>query len=252
MEITTAQWNRYIGILRKLDDYAYDAFLSKMQDCHLLDDFGNIVADIDDWGRKQLINSAYTIAAQSSEATAAVSAEMYSLMAEMQGKVIDVPELEPIPSIEDVAKTVNGVLKTSHNSNEMSSAVARLVKRTGVRTTRRNARRDRAEFAWIPSGDSCAFCLALASNGWQSVQSADHQEHIHANCDCTYAVRFDGVSNVEGYNPDEYRKEYYSADGSDPTEKINSIRRKYYDENKDKINAQKRAAYALRTEESND
>ena len=31
----------------------------------------------------------------------------------------------------------------------------------------KNALRDGAEFAWVPNGDTCAFCMTLASRGWQ-------------------------------------------------------------------------------------
>ncbi|MCD7838053.1 MAG: hypothetical protein LUG65_04000, partial [Clostridiales bacterium] len=109
------------------------------------------------------------------------------------------------------------------------STVGRLVKQVGADTTLKNAQRDGAQFAWVPHGDSCAFCLMLASRGWQYMSKKalrnSHAEHIHANCDCQYAVRFDGKSTVEGYDPDKYRKIYDFANGNDSTEKINSIRR---------------------------
>ena len=64
-----------------------------------------------------------------------------------------------------------------------------------------------------------------------------HAEHIHANCDCQYAVRFNDNTSIEGYDPDKYREMYENAEGSTPQEKINSMRRMKYQENK-------RAAYA--------
>ena len=52
----------------------------------------------------------------------------------------------------------------------------------------KNAVRDGAEWAWVPHGDTCPFCITLASNGWQKasrkVLKGGHAEHIHANCDC--------------------------------------------------------------------
>lgn len=63
--------------------------------------------------------------------------------------------------------------------------------------------------------------------------------HIHANCKCTYAIRFNPEVNVEGYDPDAYLKAYRDA-GSD----VNELRRIHYAENRERINAQKRAAYA--------
>ncbi len=149
-----------------------------------------------------------------------------------------------------MAKTVQGVAEVSQNSEEMGSAVGRLVKQAGADTTLRNALRDGAEFAWVPSGDTCAFCITLASRGWQRASKkaikGGHAEHIHSNCDCTYAIRFDGKGGVAGYDPEKYLRMYEGAEGDTPREKINALRRENYAEHKEEINAQKRAAYAER------
>ena len=71
-----------------------------------------------------------------------------------------------------------------------------------------------------------------------------HAEHIHAHCDCEYAVRFDGKSTVAGYDPDKYLEEYCDANGD-----INEMRRKRYAQNKDAINARKRELYASKKAE---
>ena len=127
-----------------------------------------------------------------------------------------------------------------------------MVKQAGADTTLRNALRDGAEFAWVPAGDTCAFCLTLASRGWQRASKkavkGGHAEHIHSNCDCTYAIRFDGKGGVAGYDPDKYRAMYDAAEGDTPREKINAMRRENYAEHREEINAQKRAAYAERKE----
>ena len=70
---------------------------------------------------------------------------------------------------------------------------------------------------------------------------------VHANCDCTYAIRFDD-SEVEGYDPRKYEEMYYDADGKKPQDRINAMRREFYAQNKDEINAQKRSAYEKRKE----
>lgn len=77
-------------------------------------------------------------------------------------------------------------------------------------------------------------------------RSTGHAEHIHSNCDCEYAVRFDERSGVAGYNPEKYAEMYYAADGNNPTERINAMRREQYAKNKEEINAQKRIAYDVR------
>jgi uncharacterized protein VirK/YbjX len=93
--------------------------------------------------------------------------------------------------------------------------------------------------------------LTLASRGWQTASKGaiknGHAEHIHGNCDCAYAVRFNEKTNYAGYDPDKYLAMYNSTSGT-PNQKINAMRRKAYAENKEEINAQKRSAYEKRKE----
>ena len=80
------------------------------------------------------------------------------------------------------------------NPENLPSGVSRLVKRAGADTTLHNAVRDGAQWAWVPNGDTCPFCITLASRGWQTASQKllknGHAEHIHSNCDCEFAVRF--------------------------------------------------------------
>lgn len=72
----------------------------------------------------------------------------------------------------------------------------------------KNAERDDAEIAWITHGDTCAYCLSLAAQGWRRVSlnivGNGYAEHIHANCNCEYAVRFNKNTTVHGYDPEKY------------------------------------------------
>lgn len=213
----------------------------------------------------ELIDYAYSVASKYGEAAATLAAEMYDKIAKISN--VAVPSAVPasVPEVNEVAKAVVGTCKTG-NEEIISSAVGRLVKQTGVDTTMQNALRDGAEWAWIPHGDTCAFCIALASRGWQRASTKaiknGHAEHIHANCDCTYAVRFDSETEVEGYNNGRRYLDLYDSavkyeddDGeisvniwAKSKDKINALRREFYAENKEKINEQKRDAYAKRKE----
>lgn len=203
-------------------------------------------------GMKQLVRYAYGISTKYGEAAAELACQMYDACGLASGLFLEPAIPAEVAEYAEVAKTVYGTAKTSQNIEEMTSAVTRLVKRAGQDTTLKNALRDGAQFAWVPSGDTCAFCIALASRGWQYASKdaikGGHAEHIHANCDCAYAIRFDNKTQVKGYDPDKYYQQYASADGNTPEEKINSMRRKYYAENKETILAQKADAYAKRTE----
>ncbi len=240
MYISTKDWTAFVNKLSKINQSAAD----KVREYVAKNGFGDAGA---------LISYCYQVADYYGTASASLSALMYDTVTELEGAFYPPAELAASPSYGDVAKAVNGTLKVSQNPDEISGAVARLVKRTGQDTLLNNAMRDGAEFAWIPAGDTCAFCITLASRGWQHISKDalknGHAEHIHSNCDCTYMVRHRQDVNVRGYDPAAYRRLYDNADGSGSKEKINSIRRMQYASNKDRINAQKREAYALRQEE---
>lgn len=242
MTISEKDWRRYIDSLRKVNDEAAGFVLQYLQTNGIPTDRDTINA---------LIEYANAICSKYSEASAALAAEMYDALAALSGAAVPPALPAPVPEIGDVAKTIVGTVKTG-NEEIISAAIGRLVKQTGVDTTMQNALRDGAEWAWVPHGDTCAFCIALASRGWQKASRKalknGHAEHIHANCDCTYAVRFDNKTTVQGYDPDEYLEMYENADGLKPKDKINAMRREFYARNSAEINAQKRDAYEKRQE----
>ncbi len=236
MQISTKDWLNYINKLSSLNDAA----AKQMQQYVQQHGFGN---------RDALIDYAYGLVTKYGEGSAALSAQMYETIAEMSSKAVSPAIMAETASHNEIAKMVNGILKQSQNENVLINAVARKVKQAGADTTLQNALRDGAQFAWIPHGDTCAFCIALASRGWQNASKKaiknGHAEHIHSNCDCTYAIRFDEKSNVAGYEPKKYLDAYNGASESDnPKAKINAMRRDNYKLNADKIREQHRTAYA--------
>ena len=245
--ITSKSWNNYISILRRLSDRAAAEMLAKITEQSELCNSGAI--SLEEY-RNTLIDYGYALATKYGEGAGAAACEMYDAISELQGA--NVPPAVPAntATIDETARAVVGTMKTD-NPGIVSQATGRLVKMVGIDTMMQNALRDGAEWAWIPAGDTCAFCLTLASRGWQKASKNaiknGHAEHVHANCDCTYAVRFNDSLNVQGYDPDKYLDMYYDADGSTPQERINALRREFYAKNKETINAQKRSAYAKRT-----
>lgn len=242
MTITKKSWSKYIASLRRINDKATESLLYYIQE------IGGIPSNYEDM--QELIYVAYGITQKYGEAAAAIAAEMYDITAIATGAVVDPAIPAATATMSEVAKAVVGTAKTG-NMEIVASAVGRMVKMAGVDTTMQNALRDGAEWAWVPVGDTCAFCITLASNGWQRASKkaikGGHAEHIHANCDCTYAIRFDSNTEVDGYDPQEYRDMYYANDGS-PRDKINAMRRENYARNREEINAQKRDAYQKRKE----
>ena len=197
-------------------------------------------------GSGNTVDYAYALATKYGEASASLACEMYDSLAAAQGVVVPPAEPAATATYQETAKAVIGTEKNRRSS--VAQTVGRLVKQAGADTILKNAARDGAQFAWIPRGDTCAFCIMLASRGWQRQQKKKHAEHIHANCDCNYSVRFDGKSTVAGYKPEKYRRLYDDADGKSWKAKVNSMRRDFYAENRKTINEQKRSAYAKRVE----
>ena len=241
MTISGKAWVDYLSKLRRINSEAAD----KMASYLYTHDVSSAA------GRQALIDYAFGLSTKYGEAAASLACEMYDAVGAASGLTLPPADPADTASYSEVAKAINGTMK-SGNTNLVSGSVARLVKRTEADTTLKNAKRDRAQFAWVPHGDTCSFCLTLASRGWQYISDKSlkngHAEHIHGNCDCTYAVRFDKKGGVAGYDPEKYREMYENAEGSTPQEKINSMRRAQYAENKAEINEQKRLAYKSRVE----
>ena len=235
MKLTQAAWDDYISRLSQLNQKA-GQFMREYMD-------GHPEADTD-----ALIRYAYALVTKYGEGSAELACQMYDALAEAQG--VTLPAAEPAPTA--TYGEVTGMVKATQDSPpSLQQGVSRMVKQAGADTTAHNAIRDGAEWAWVPHGDACPFCRMLASNGWQraskNLLKKGHAQHIHANCDCEFAVRFSREFNVSGYDPEEYYRQYRDA-GSD----INNWRRIDYAARKDVINAQKRAAYAVRKGYAND
>ena len=230
MQITAKTWNEYITRLSRLNQKAGQLMRQ------YIDTRGTGDADA-------LIAYAAALVTKYGEGSAELACQMYDALAE--AAKAGVPAAEPAEPADygEVARMVNAT--KNQNPANLPNGVSRLVKRAGADTTLKNAVRDGAEWAWVPHGDTCPFCITLASNGWQKASSkvlkGGHAEHIHANCDCEFAIRFDHSTTVAGYDPEKYLKQYRDAGGD-----VNAMRRIDYAARKDAINAQKRAAYAAR------
>lgn len=235
MKLSRKNWNSYVTRLSAINKTAG----KKMQ------------AWIDKHGTNNveaLVEYAYALTTSYGEAASAAACQMYDEIAAIQKAHVPPAEPKPTQHINYVDKAIRSTLDRAPST--VPGTVSEMVKRTGAETTLKNAQRDGAYFAWVPNGDTCAFCLTLASNGWRRASrktvNGDHADHIHQNCNCEFAISFNGPGQIEGYDPDKYLAMYEGAEGSSWKDKVNAMRREQYAANKDAINAQKRAAYARR------
>jgi len=220
VKISKKEWNSYINKLAKISDVAV----------------GEMTAYIKlhpHASRYSIISMANAIATKYGEVNGSLSCQMYDEIANRQKVKIPPAEMAPTVTMKESAKMVNSLFK---KPLQIPNAVGRQVKQVGADTMLKNARRDGAEFAWIASGDGCAYCKMISSRGWQHASAktikGDHAEHIHNRCKCEFAIRFDGKSQVEGYNPDKLLKEFENTEGETWEKKVNAIRRKTYAINK--------------------
>lgn len=237
MTISKKIWKRYIDGLDKVSSKAKALIMEYLA--------SNPIETEDD--RAALIDYAYKVSSKYGEAAAEFACQMYDAETAYEGVTAEPAEPAEPATYGDVAKAVNGTLKYVLYGEVVSGAVSRLVKRTGQDTTLKNAIRDKAYFAWIPSGDTCSFCLSIAAEGWKRATAqalaGGHADHIHGNCNCAYATKHNKETEYSSYDPKEYQELFADAEGDTEEEKVNSVRRMIYQENKDRINEQKRSAY---------
>ena len=247
--ISEEAWEEYIKRLRLLSDDAYNWVIAQLG--------GVDISTLTDAQWDAFVDKLYLKLVKNGEAAAELSAELFEYMQtsslQSLGRVDKYGGVELFVNddVREVYKMVYGTRKYG-NPEIIADGASRIVKLSSADTMLRNAIQSGAQVAWIPHGDTCAFCLTLASRGWEDASEAmlsrGHAEHIHANCDCTYAVRFDPYTSVEGYDPEKYYEMYRDAPGYDSQDKINAMRREFYRDNSEKINEQKRIAYAKRKE----
>lgn len=195
-------------------------------------------------------------------ADGALSAGMYDEIMASQSAGVPSARVAATSAPAEVSKDIEDAIRratSTESARSLSSqVVGRHVKRCGIRTMRDNAARDHAMWAWVCIGDSCAFCRALGSNGWQqasrTVLRGSHADHIHANCDCDFMVKKPGETlDIEGYDPDALLDEYADASGGSSKDRINAMRRAdYTPEYADERNARRRELYALAHPQADD
>lgn len=238
LEITVAEWKKYKDKLRRISEEAAEQMQAYAESHQFKIS-------------QEMIDYAYALSTKYGEASAELACEMYDELAEYWNAGVPPAEPAPTATYQEVAKGMYGSIKQSPGGNLLSSVTYRLVKQAGADTTMKNAIRDGAYWAWIPTGDTCAFCITLASRGWQraskKVLSGDHAEHIHAHCDCTFAIAFkpSDTKKYPFYDPDKYYKRYMDANGD-----INAMRRDIYPDIAKARNARRKILYAIKKQRS--
>lgn len=92
---------------------------------------------------------------------------------------------------------------------ELSDLAAYYVKRSAFENMVRNCDRNNVRYARVPrGGETCGWCMMLASRDfiYSSEEMASHGMHPH--CDCIVVPGKKGVTYIEGYDPESLRRRW--------------------------------------------
>lgn len=199
--------------------------------------------------RAEMNAYAKALADRYGSAAGSYACQYYDELATIQGATVPSAEVAEVMSADEVAFAMNGAMANSELPEQAGSVVERVVKQVAMDTIMQNMMRDDAVWAWVPGGkDTCAFCIVIASRGWQDASKAqikgDHAEHVHAHCNCEFVISFYGGLDVKGYDPDRYLEMYENASGGNSYAKLRALRNDLDSQRRPLINAQKRQLYA--------
>lgn len=117
-------------------------------------------------------------------------------------------------------KAVRGIMQDVVDGKPTELVIGKLltrgdyeIKRAAGECIYRNGRRDplKPRYARVPSGgETCKFCIMLASRGfvYHNAKQAGENGHYHANCDCRIVPGFNDGTTVAGYDPSAYYDQY--------------------------------------------
>lgn len=117
--------------------------------------------------------------------------------------------------IDGMLSKVGEIYTEEQLADDLGQMVDREMKVGAAETIIGNAQADPAKprYARVPTGaETCAFCMMLASRGFEyhSRETAGEMEKYHAFCDCAIVPEFD-ADGVDGYEPDDYYALYMAA-----------------------------------------
>lgn len=211
--------------------------------------FGEFMEHVyDGMTHEELVDVAASIAAKYSFYGCELGAQWYDLCSQAAGLDVDPAEYgDPDPdamrqraeaALENVEPTDAPKLNTF-----LQDLINDSIRMTGYDNLWRDYERGMCGGKWcrVPVGDTCAWCLMLASQGaWylteKSAIGAD-PGHYHSRCDCVAVYHADAES-IAGYrNLERYKETYYNADNV--RQAAESGRTPYHDELRERVEAAK-------------
>lgn len=164
---------------------------------------------------------AYSIGRKYKLLSSEIGAQWYDWCAQLAG--VDVEPAEIVEVDDTALKGEIDRLLDSDNwalvvDSWMQDMVSQTARQTGHSALWRDYQRGMAGARWarVPVGETCAWCLMLASQGawYHSEETAlgAEPDHYHSNCDCI-AVFYADADDIAGYDDLlRYKEMYYEAD----------------------------------------
>ena len=174
--------------------------------------------------RDALLEVVPLLVAQYGETAAAVAADFYDNLREQAAAPgrFSAVLADPV-DVEELRGQIRWSIDPLFSANpDPQAALGRLeikvdefTLQPGRDTISASAAKDPAKARWarVPVGDTCAFCLALASRGavYRSAESAGQARKFHGKCDCTPSPFWGNEPYPDGYDPDALYEQYNAA-----------------------------------------
>ncbi len=215
MVLTRAALNEYDSRVQALGDAAYDLVRRRVES--FMGRFpGASVAE----ARAFTIESVSYAVSVYGDAASTCAADLYDQMAEAAGASVQPAAIDTSDVSAYIEKEIRyqaGKLAEGKTAEFVTAAASKAKSQTVRRandTMSANVKRDGVRYARVPmGGETCTFCLMLASQGfvYKSAKTAGEGAHYHSNCRCKVVPQFvKGMraTGVEGYDPDELYEQW--------------------------------------------
>lgn len=175
----------------------------------------------------EVIELATQIAARYQELASELGAQWYDLCTRLANIEADAAELQEVDS-ESIRQRARAAVETAPTNKTVDAVfnyflhneIQNSIRATGSANLNRDYERGLVSGKWarVPVGDTCAWCLMLASQGawYLSKESAlgNNGGHYHDGCDCVavYHADADNIPNYE--NLVQYKRMYYDAENA--------------------------------------
>ena len=173
----------------------------------------------------EIIEAATEVAMKYSYLGCELGAQWYDLCSELAGLDVEDAYLPEVNETQLAARTRTAIESAPESSTVrdvmdsfLQNTINDSIRTTGSANLWRDYERGKAPGRWarVPVGDTCAWCIMLASQGawYLSEESAlgANGGHYHDNCNCI-AVYHADADSINGYTKlDDYKGMYYEAD----------------------------------------